>query len=124
MLKVTCGILQKGDKYFVARRPQGKSMGGYWEFPGGKVEEGEPESTCLYREWKEELDASIIIYHDLEPITYDYGNFQIELYSFLIEVPDGKITLKEHTESGYFSKKELLGMDLTPADRIVVEKYL
>lgn len=124
MLKVSCGILQRGDKYFVAKRPADKMMGGYWEFPGGKVEEDEFESDCLHREWIEELGVSIIILNELMPVSYAFPKYQIELYGFMIEILEGEITLKEHTESGFFTKQELLKLDLTPADRELVIKYL
>ncbi|MCQ2251517.1 MAG: (deoxy)nucleoside triphosphate pyrophosphohydrolase [Bacteroidales bacterium] len=124
MLKVTCGILRQGDKFFMAQRPANKQMGGFWEFPGGKVEEDEFESDCLHREWEEELGVSIMILKDYMPVTYDYSKFQIELSAFEISVVEGDLTLKEHTDSGYFSKEEIMKMDVTPADRIIVEKYL
>lgn len=124
MLKVSCGILQRGDKYFVAQRPDDKMMGGYWEFPGGKVEDDEFESECLHREWQEELGVSIIILNEMMPVTYNYPKYQIELYPFMIEILEGEIDLKEHSNSGYFTKEELLKMDLSPADREIIVKYL
>ncbi|MCQ2252838.1 MAG: (deoxy)nucleoside triphosphate pyrophosphohydrolase [Bacteroidales bacterium] len=123
-MKVTCGILQKGDKYFVAKRPADKFMGGFWEFPGGKVEDDEFESECLHREWDEELGIRIMILNEYMPITYKYPKFTIDLYAYSVQLMDDEITLKEHTEAGYFSKAELLEMDLSPADRLLVERYL
>lgn len=124
MIKVTCGIIKRGNKYFMAQRPIAKQMGGYWEFPGGKVEENEFESDCLHREWMEELGVRIIILKELMPITYDYTKFQIELYPFIIELLEGEIELKEHWSSGYFTKEEALKLDLVPADREIILKYL
>ncbi len=124
MVKVSCGILRDGNKFFVARRPADKQMGGYWEFPGGKVEEDEFESDCLHREWEEELGAKVIITKEYMPVSYDYSKFQIQLFPFEVSLLDGEITLKEHSESGFFSKEELLKMNVTPADRLVIEKHL
>lgn len=124
MAKVSCGIIKQGNKYFVAKRGNSKQMAGKWEFPGGKVEEDEFESECIHREFREELGASIIILNQYMPIEYDYPKFHITLYPFEVALFEGDITLKEHSDSGYFTKEELLKMDLTPADRIVVEKYL
>ena len=58
-INVVCGIIQKEGKIFIARRKPHKSLGGYWEFPGGKVEPGEDPVTALTRELKEELDMTI-----------------------------------------------------------------
>ncbi len=124
MGKVTCGIIRRGDKYFVAQRPNDKQMGGKWEFPGGKVEEDEFESECLHREFREELGISIIILKEYMPVEYDYPKFHITLYPFEVTPFEGEITLKEHIASGYFTKEELLKMSLAPADRIIVERYL
>ena len=124
MGKVSCGIIRQGNKYFVAKRPDDKQMGGKWEFPGGKVEEDEFETECLHREFNEELGVSIIILKEFMPIEYDYPKFHITLYPYEVAVFEGEITLKEHTDSGYFTKEELLQMKLTPADRIIVERYL
>jgi 8-oxo-dGTP diphosphatase len=124
MGKVSCGIIRQGNTYFVAKRPSSKNMGGMWEFPGGKVEEDEFESECLHREFHEELGVSIIILKEFMPVEYDYPKFHITLYPYEVAIFEGKITLNEHTESGYFTKDELLNMKLTPADRIIVERYL
>lgn len=124
MIKVTCGIIQNGNKYFLAQRPANKQMGGYWEFPGGKVEEDEFESECLHREWQEELGVRIIILKEYMPITYDYTKFQIELYPFMVNILEGEIQLKEHWSSGYFTKEEALKLDLVPTDREIIQKYL
>ncbi|MBQ4406597.1 MAG: (deoxy)nucleoside triphosphate pyrophosphohydrolase [Bacteroidales bacterium] len=124
MGKVTCGIIRQDNKYFAAKRPEHKQMGGMWEFPGGKVEEGEFESECLHREFQEELGVSIIILKEYMPVEYDYPKFHITLYPYEVALFEGELTLKEHTDSGYFTKEELLNMKLTPADRIIVERYL
>lgn len=108
----------------MAKRHDDKYMGGKWEFPGGKVEEDEFETECLHREFNEELGISIIILKEYMPIEYDYPKFHITLYPYEVAIFEGEITLKEHTDSGFFTKEELLTMNLTPADKIVVERYL
>ena len=58
-IRVVCGIFWKDGQVFIARRSPQKSMGGYWEFPGGKVEENEKEEIALERELKEELAIEV-----------------------------------------------------------------
>ena len=59
MIKVVCGIIYKDRKIFIARRKPHKSMGGLWEFPGGKIEEGEEYADSLKRELQEELEMQV-----------------------------------------------------------------
>ena len=58
-LRVAAGIVLDGEKIFLARRAAGRSHGGLWEFPGGKIEEGEDAPACLLREFREEFGADI-----------------------------------------------------------------
>lgn len=58
-LQVVIGVLRRGQEVLIAKRPQGTSYAGYWEFPGGKVEPGEPHDLALSRELKEELGITV-----------------------------------------------------------------
>lgn len=55
MIEVTAAIIEKDDKFLIARRAKGKHLAGYWEFPGGKIEADETAEACLYRELNEEF---------------------------------------------------------------------
>ena len=59
MIRVVCGIIFKDDKILLTRRKKGKSLEGFWEFPGGKVEKEETDTIALKRELKEELGLEI-----------------------------------------------------------------
>jgi 8-oxo-dGTP diphosphatase len=59
MIRVICGIIYKDHKILLTRRKKTKSLGGFWEFPGGKVEEGESDKDALERELKEELNIEV-----------------------------------------------------------------
>jgi 8-oxo-dGTP diphosphatase len=58
---VVCAILKRGETVMIARRPEGKKLGGLWEFPGGKVEPGERPAAALHRELHEELACEVHI---------------------------------------------------------------
>jgi 8-oxo-dGTP diphosphatase len=58
VLVAACALIDADNRILITTRPEGKSMAGYWEFPGGKVEQGERPEDCLIRELKEELDIT------------------------------------------------------------------
>ena len=72
---VVCALLLRGDEVLLARRPEGKRLGGLWEFPGGKVDAGETAEAALHRELREELDCAVDTLAQLPdaPFDYDWG---------------------------------------------------
>ena len=95
-----------------------------WEFPGGKIEEGEAEPESLVREIKEELQLEIEPLSRLTPVVYDYGSFQIELIPYVCRYRGGEIKLAEHQAHEWASLSELKKYNWCPADVPVVEEYL
>jgi len=75
------GIENDGDpRILVTRRPDGALFGGYWEFPGGKVEEGEPIEDCVVREVREEVGCDVRVIHNLLPVTHTYPHGTVRLH--------------------------------------------
>ena len=72
IINVVAAAIEKDGKIFCAQRPEGKSLGGYWEFPGGKLEEGESPEEALIREIYEELNSKIEIISFVNEASYDY----------------------------------------------------
>lgn len=116
VIRVTCGIILKDGKILAARRSQRMKLPLKWEFPGGKLQEGETEEDCLKREIKEELNIHITIVSQLPSVQHDYGDFQIELIPFVAHYESGNLQLHEHEQAHWFTKQELLGLDWAPAD--------
>ncbi|MEL6093273.1 8-oxo-dGTP diphosphatase MutT [Bartonella schoenbuchensis] len=75
LLVVACALLDKDNRVLLAKRPSGKSMSGLWEFPGGKVEEGETPEESLIRELKEELDIHVQK-NDFLPLTFASHSYE------------------------------------------------
>ena len=116
-IKVTCGIILNSEgKMFVGRRKPEKSMGGYWEFPGGKVEEDESYEECLKRELLEELDMNVQVNEHFMTVLHDYGTFKVELISFLCEYQRSSYQLIDHDKYEWISVNDLLDKKLAPAD--------
>lgn len=117
MIKVVCGIVvNDGGEILICRRKKGKSLAGFWEFPGGKLEVEENEKECLKRELLEELGLKVTDIKFLHSNVHDYSLFKINLLSYLCKFKEGKFLLNDHDEIRWVRDVELLDYDLAPAD--------
>ena len=123
-VEVVAAIIQKDNKIFCAQRNLSKSMGGKWEFPGGKIEAGETREEALVREIKEELDSDIIVDKYLMTVEHDYPTFHITMHAYLCTLVKGELILKEHNDSIWLTKEELSSLDLADADKPIVNKII
>jgi 8-oxo-dGTP diphosphatase len=120
-LKVVCGIIWKDGKIFIARRKPEKSLGGYWEFPGGKIEEGEDAEIALIRELKEEFEMEVQVKIYFGQNIHQYENFQIELIAYECDFVKASFKLTDHDEYKFVEPKELAQVKLAPADTFIVK---
>lgn len=118
---VICDSIKKKQKIFATARGYGEFQG-QWEFPGGKIEEGETPKQALIREIKEELDTEIEAYDLIDTIEYDYPNFHLSMDCFWCETITGKLVLKEAEAAKWLSKDELNSVQWLPADLTLIEK--
>jgi len=120
-IEVVAAIIEKDNKYFVTQRGYGDYKD-WWEFPGGKIEEGETPQEALIREIKEELDADIIIDKYLCTVECDYPEFHIKMDCYICSLLSIDITLKEHEAAKWLSTDELNTIKWLPIDLKVIEK--
>jgi len=120
-VKVVAAIIRSDNKIFATQRGYGEFKDG-WEFPGGKVEEGETPKEALVREIKEELDVEITVGERLVCIEYDYPTFHLSMDCYWAEISSGDLVLKEHEAARWLSWEELDSVDWLSADLGVVEK--
>ena len=120
-VRVVAAVIRKDNRIFATQRGYGEFKDG-WEFPGGKIEEGETPEQALAREIKEELDTEIEVGKLIDTIEYDYPKFHLSMDCFWCEIMQGGLELKEHEAARWLSKEELYSVDWLPADVGVVEK--
>ena len=93
-VKVVAAVIHKDNKIFATARGYGEFKG-QWEFPGGKIEDGETSQQALVREIQEELDTTITVGELIGTIEYDYPTFHLSMDCFWCEVVDGELKLLE-----------------------------
>ena len=104
-----------GKRVFATQRGYGEWKD-WWEFPGGKIEEGESAENAVAREIREELATEICVERRLCTVEYDYPKFHLVMECFLCRVVSGKLTLLEHENAAWLSREELDSVKWLPAD--------
>lgn len=120
-IEVVAAIIRDGDNILATQRGYGEFKDG-WEFPGGKIEEGETPKQALVREIREELDTLIEVGELLDTVEYDYPNFHLTMHCFLCTVKSGNLVLNEHKAAKWLTKDTLDTVAWLPADISLVDK--
>jgi 8-oxo-dGTP diphosphatase len=120
-IKVTAAIIIKDGQVFATQRGYGQWQG-WWEFPGGKIEEGECARAALVREIREELDAEISVGDLLETVEWDYPDFHLTMHCFVCELVSDSMHLNEHEAAAWLTKDTLHSVKWLPADEGILEK--
>ena len=123
IIKVVAAILQNDDKILIAKKKEGKPLAGFYEFPGGKVEEGENPEDSLVRELMEEMSIKVTVKDYVGKSIYDYGNGKvIELLGYTAEIIEGDIVLTDHDEYRWVTLEEVCNYNIAPADIPLISK--
>ncbi|NHN35737.1 (deoxy)nucleoside triphosphate pyrophosphohydrolase [Pseudomaricurvus alcaniphilus] len=115
-IDVAAAIIIKDKKVFAARRKAGMHLAGYWEFPGGKLEDNETPERCLARELKEELDITTRVGAFVGMSVFDYGTKVVRLLAYEVEHLSGELKLIDHDAFCWLGFDELERIQWAPAD--------
>ena len=121
MIKVVAAIIIENGSLFATQRGYG-AWKDWWEFPGGKIEEGETPEEALVREIKEELDTLVSVDEFLMTVEYDYPEFHLSMGCFACRIRSGSLTLKEHESARWLRREELDTVDWLPADLALIRQ--
>ena len=123
-IHVSCGVIERDGRILAAQRSESMSMPLKWEFPGGKIREGELPDSCLVRELVEELGIQVSVRDPLPTTTHHYPSFTITLFPFVCSIRSGDITLHEHAACTWLPPEKLASLDWAEADLPVLKSYL
>ena len=123
-IKVTGAIIQKDNNFLIGRRGKDEKSAGMWEFPGGKLEEGESPKECIKRELKEELNIDAEIGELFSSYTYNYPHVSYELYFFKVNSFFGAPAKRVHDKLRWEKLKNFYKYDFLPGDGPLIDKLV
>ncbi|MDX8365251.1 (deoxy)nucleoside triphosphate pyrophosphohydrolase [Cytobacillus sp. IB215665] len=121
-IHVVGAVIVKDGKFLCAQRGKGRVLPFKWEFPGGKIEEGESPQQALQREIYEELQCEIEVGDQIELTVYEYDFGIVHLRTFYCKLVEGEPILTEHVIIKWLQCDELENLDWAPADLPTIEK--
>jgi len=121
MTTVAAGIFVEGSKILIAKRADGQTLAGFWEFPGGKQEAGESILHCLEREIREEFGVACSARRVICETIHEYSHGTIRLVGVAAELVDREIAISVHDEYRWIDIADLGSYRLAPADVVLAE---
>lgn len=125
-IEVVAGVIYFEDEILCVQRPKNKYpyISEKFEFPGGKIEDGESKEEALHRELLEELNLSTKIKSSFLTVVHQYPDFELTMHSFICEVETKNLTLREHIDQKWLKINELDSLDWAAADIPIVVKLV
>jgi 8-oxo-dGTP diphosphatase len=122
-IEVVAAVIKNKATILAAQRGQGEFVGG-WEFPGGKIEQGETPEEALSREILEELKLEIRVHQRIITVNHQYDEFRLIMHCYLCTATNEELTLVEHNAIRWLDAERLDEVDWLPADRPVIQAIL
>ncbi len=121
-MEVVAAIIHDNNNRIFATQRGSGDWKDWWEFPGGKIENGETPEDALKREIREELDTEINVGKHVATVEWDYPKFHLTMHCYWCEVVDGELSLLEHEAARWLSVEQLDSVKWLPADEVVIDK--
>ncbi len=122
--KVIAAIIRKDNTFLIAQRAKRDDLFGKWEFPGGKMEEGETEHQCLQRELFEEFTIKANIGEYFCSSYFEHKGHLVEMRAYFVDSFTGEFVLNDHQQIKWVGKDELLSYDMPDPDKPIIKKLL
>ncbi|MCI8600276.1 MAG: (deoxy)nucleoside triphosphate pyrophosphohydrolase [Oscillospiraceae bacterium] len=116
MVEVTAAIICKRGRVLICQRPADKRCGLLWEFPGGKLEEGETGEQCIRRECREELTAELAEIRPFAEVVYEYPGYAVHIQFYTAKLAAGEPVRREHAAFRWIKPEEAAEIEFCPAD--------
>ena len=127
VVHVVCALIEDAEgRLLLAQRPAHKHLGGFWEFPGGKIEPGETTEAALHREIAEELGCAIVLGEALGAVTHAYAEITVCLHPFRARLAVGSPPpeTREHAALRWVAAGELNTLKLPEADTPILAEWM
>ncbi len=121
---VTAAVIQRDGRWLITRRPMDRLLGGMWEFPGGKQQEGEDLPTCLQRELREELGVEIQVGGELGVYQHAYTHFRVTLHAFQCDLAACEPRPIQVAEIAWVEGRELSSYPMGKIDRQIAQSLV
>ena len=122
MTEVVAALIWQGDKFMICQRPVNKARALFWEFAGGKVEQGENKEQALIRECKEELNVLLSVGDVFMDVVHEYPDLTVHLTLFNAIIAEGEPQKLEHNDIRWISPSEIPNYEFCPADEELLAK--
>lgn len=120
-IRVAAAVISQGGRYLLAKRPAHKAQGGFWEFPGGKIEQGETAQVALARELVEELDArGVTVGALVGTAEHDYGNAVVRIEAYWVTCDHTSLRNLEHERLEWFAPTAFDQIEIAAADEFIL----
>lgn len=123
-IRVVAAVIEKEGKYLITQRRKTAVLPNLWEFPGGRVEDEEDDSTALKREIKERLDVEISVGPLISYVRHPYENYTVELFLYECKIQNDAIKCKAVQNFKWVASSEFENYEFTPADETSMSQLL
>lgn len=116
--------MEDGGRYLITQRRPTAVLPNLWEFPGGRVENGETDAQALQREISERLGVRVRVYELISHVSHPYERYTVQLYLYSCKVADGKLTARGVQDFRWVESEEFDEYPFTPADEESMNQLL